>query len=259
MVEPRNNKDSENPQRVIVTSEKHAGEASWLLGTYDIAGETTYAVPTSASKFDCNPKRGGTDKSFLIMNHWLKSNGPPDPVAATNTNSQKVLTQRFQQCIAKRQQIPNTVAVNFTSQGDLFKTVNLYNAAIARQSGVTPMVTKVVKQLRNRDGITDSELRELNALHRLPKISDKTARKLLGPLADRIPTPVALRTFASPCPPGTHAASNAEIKAANKDAKRAAKEGTTTTSTTATLPDGSQPAPTTLPPSGTVRDGCAAD
>ena len=83
-----------------------------------------------------------------------------------------MLTQRFQQCIAQRQQLPNAVAVNFTSQGDLYKTVNQYNAAIARQSGVTPMVTKAVKQLRDRDGITDSELRELNALHRLPKISE---------------------------------------------------------------------------------------
>ncbi len=124
-----------------------------------------------------------------------------------------MLTQRLQQCIAKRQQLPNTVAVNFTSQGDLFKTVNLYNAAIARQSGVTPIVTKAVKQLRDREGITDSELRELNALHRLPKISAATARKLLGPLADRIPTPRALRTFASPCPDGTHAASKKELKA----------------------------------------------
>jgi hypothetical protein len=266
MINPKHEADKENPRRLIVTSEKHPGQASWLLGTYDIAGETTYAVPTSASKFNCNPKRGGTDKSFLIMNHWLKSNGPPDPVAATNTNSQKVLTRRFQQCITKRQQLPNTVAVNFTSQGDLFKTVNLYNAAISRQSGVTPMVTKAVKQLRDREGITDSELRELNALHRLPKISAATARKLLGPLADRIPTPVALRTFASPCPDGTHAASKKELKAAKQAAKEAATS--TTTSTTTTTPSTAdatsapQPAPeatTTTLPSGTVRQGCAVD
>src|SRR6201999_1283377 len=109
-----------------------------------------YAVPTSASQFTCAPKRGGTDKSFLIVNHWLKSNGPPDPTVASNTNSQKVLTQRMQQCITTRQQLPNAIAVNFTSQGDLFKTVDLYNAAIARQSRVTPMVSKVIRQLRDR-------------------------------------------------------------------------------------------------------------
>ncbi len=261
MVTPAHD-DKENPRRLIVTSEKHAGEASWLIGTYEISGETTYDVPTSTSQYNCDPKRGGTDKSFLIINHWLKSNGPPDPVAATKTNSRKVLTQRFQQCIAKRQQLPNTIAVNFTSQGDLYETVNLYNAAIARQSRVTPMVTKVVKQLRDREGITDAELRELNALHRLPKISEATARKLLGPLADRIPTPRALKTFASPCPDGTHAASQQEINAAKRVARRAGTESTTTSTTASTLPpDGSAPASTTttLPPSGTVRNGCAVD
>jgi len=137
---------------------------------------------------------------------------------------------------------------------------------------VTPMVTKVVKQLRDREGITDAELRELNALHRLPKISEATARKLLGPLADRIPTPRALRSFASPCPPGTHAASKKEIKAAEKARKEAKAAGvtsttsTTTTTTTTLAPDGTpaEPAPTTEAPidalpSGTVIGGCAVD
>jgi hypothetical protein len=261
MINPKHETDKENPRRLIVTSEKHAGEASWLIGTYEISGESSYDVPTSTSQFNCNPKRGGTDKSFLIVNHWLKSNGPPDPVAATKTNSRKVLTQRLQQCIAKRQQLPNTIAVNFTSQGDLFKTVDLYNAAISRQSGVTPTVTKAVKQLRDREGITDSELRELNALHRLPKISEATARKLLGPLADRIPTPVSLRTFASPCPEGTHVASKKELKAAKQAAKEAATSTTSTTTTTPLAPDATttpDATPTTLP-SGTVHEGCAAD
>ncbi len=256
MVTPKDDQDTENPRRLVVTSEKHAGEAGWLIGTYEISGETSYDVPTSTSQFNCNPKRGGTDKSFLIVNHWLKSNGPPDPVAASKTNSQKVLTQRFQQCIAKRHQIPNTIAVNFTSQGDLFKTVNRYNAAIARQARVTPMVTKVVKQLRDREGITDAELRELNALHRLPKISEATARKLLGPMADSIPVPTALRTFASPCPPGTHAASKKELKAAKQAAKEAATSTTSSTTSTTIVPAETEAAPEPTPstvPSGTVR------
>ena len=260
MVVPKHRSDTENPRRLIVTSEKHAGEAPWLIGTYEISGETTYEVPTSVAQFNCNPKRGGTDKSFLIINHWLKSNGPPDPGVAANTNSSKVLTQRFQQCIAKRQQLPNTIGVNFISQGDLFKTVNLYNAAIARQSGVTPMVSKLVRQLRNSDDITDAQLREISALHRLPRISEATARKLLGPLADRIPTPRALPDFASPCPDGTHPASKKRIEAAKKKlAEEAATSTTSTTTTTPTTaaPDGSEPTPppATAAPLPTLRSG----
>jgi hypothetical protein len=279
MVVPKHEEtDDENPRRLIVMSEKHPGEASWLLGAYDVSQESPFTF-TSIPQFNCKPNRGGTDKSFFIVNHWLRPDGPPDPVEASKVNSTKVLTQRLQQCITERNQLPNAVAVDFTSQGDLSKTVNRFNAAIARRSGVTAMVTKTVQQLRDREGITDAEVRELRGLHRLPKISEATARKLLGPLADTLPTPVGLRTFASPCPPGTHAASTAETKAAKKAAERAAEAAATTTTTTvapetaetaetAEAPeapevsgtDGDAPAATTTTaPTPTVFNGCAAD
>jgi len=38
-------------------------------------------------------------------------------------------------------------------------------------------------QLRSQQDLTDAQLAELNALHRLPKISEASARTLLGPLA----------------------------------------------------------------------------
>jgi hypothetical protein len=269
MVTPKKNakNQDENPRRLIMMSEKHAGEAPWLLGAYDVSQETPFTF-SAISQFNCKPNRGGTDKGYFIVNHWLRPDGPPDPVEASKVNSRKVLTQRLQQCITERQQLPNAVAVDFTAQGDLYKTVNQFNAAIAHQSGVTAMVNKAVEQLREREGITDAELRELRGLHRLPKISEEKARALLGPLADRIPAPVDLRTFASPCPPGTHAASDAELaaqakaeKKAAKEAKRAEKDGVTTTTTTTTTlaPDTGEPTTTTLPPSGTYQDGCVAD
>jgi hypothetical protein len=261
MIQPTHKGDDENPQRLVMMSEKHGGEAPWLLGAYDVSQESPFTF-SSTSQFNCSPNRGGTDKSFFIVNHWLRPDGPPDPVAAAKVNSRKVLTQRLQQCITERQQLPNAVAVDFTAQGDLYKTVNQFNAAIARQSGVTAIVTKAVNQLRDRDDITDAELHELEALHRLPKISDATARALLGPLADDIPTPAALPKLASPCPAGTHAASHKEIKAA----KRAAKTASATTTTTTTTPSDDAPAPSAPPEPTTttsapkrVLNGCAED
>jgi hypothetical protein len=261
MVEPKQKGDDENPQRVIMMSEKHGGEAPWLLGAYDVSQESPFTY-SSISQFNCNPNRGGTDKSFFIVNHWLRPNGPPDPVEASKVNSRKVLTQRLQQCITERQQLPNAVAVDFTAQGDLYKTVNQFNAAIARQAGVTATITKAVNQLRDREGITDSELRELNALHRLPKISEATARKLLGPLADAIPTPTALPKMASPCPSGYHAASKAEIKAAKKAIREGATSTTAATTEAIAAPDDStappEPTTTTVPPER-ILSGCAPD
>jgi hypothetical protein len=245
---------TEKPRRLVVMSEKHAGEEPWLLGTYDVSQETPFTFST-IPQFNCQVNRGGNDKAFFVVNHWLRPNGPPDPVEAARVNSEKVLTARLQQCIAARQQIPNAVAVDFTAIGDLQRTVNRFNAAIARQSGVTPIVSKVVRQIRSREGITDAELAELNALHRLPKISDASARKLLGPLADAIPTPRALPDLADPCPPGTHPRSAAQVAAEKRARKRAASSSTIAPTTTTTTAPAPEPTTTTLaPPSGCVAD-----
>ncbi len=163
------------------------------------------------------------------------------------------------------------MAVDFTAIGDMQKTVRLFNAAIARQSGVTAVIDKTVKQLREADQLTDAEL---NELRRLPRISEAKARKLLGPLADSIPTPRRLKYLASPCPDGTHAATAAEKKAYEKFQKEAATSTTeppTTTDATVTPDDTnattdtteptSAPAPTTTttPPVAVVQHGCASN
>jgi hypothetical protein len=243
---------------LIVMSEKHPDVYPWLLGAYSVSQESPFTF-SAISDFTCKPNRGGTDKSFFIVNHWLRPDGPPDPVAAAKVNSQKVLTERLQDCIATRQQIPNAVAVDFTAIGDLQKTVRRFNGAIARQSGVTATVDETVRQLQASDQLTDAEV---NELRRLPKLSEAEARQLLGPLADSIPTPRGLPRLASPCPPGTHAATDAELKADKQRAKAAATSTSTTAPSTAagaaTAP--TAPTTTTTPPPGTVvQNGCAND
>lgn len=255
-------KVGERPRRLVVMSEKHPGVYPWLLGAYDVAQESPYTF-TSTSQFNCNPNRGGTDKSFFILNHWLRPNGPPDPVAAAKVNSQKVLTARMQDCIATRGQLPNALAVDFTSVGDLQKTVRRYNAAVARQSGVTAIMDETVRQLRESGLETDNEL---NALRRLPKISEKEARRLLGPLADSMPTPRALVDFADPCPPGSIPDTRGNKKAAkNRKQQERANPSTTTsaaTTTTTVAPDptvdDATPDTPDTPVPASVPEGCVA-
>jgi hypothetical protein len=274
MVDPKHPKtQDENKRRLIVMSEKHPDEYPWLLGAYAVSQESPFTF-SSINQFNCKPNRGGTDKSFFIVNHWLRPDGPPDPVAASKVNSQKVLTARLQDCIATRGQLPNAVAVDFTAIGDLEKTVRRFNAAIALQSGVTATVDEAVRQLRESDQLTDAEA---NTLRRLPKVSSKEARRLLGPLADSIPTPRGLKRLASPCPPGYHAATKAELKADKQRQEEDATSATTEVTTTTLAPsvDGEpadapteepatdaepEPTTTTQPPRGSiVRDGCAND
>jgi hypothetical protein len=257
----------ENPRRLVVMSEKHGGVYPWLMGAYDVAQESPYTF-TSISQFNCNPNRGGTDKSFFILNHWLRPDGPPDPVAAAKVNSQKVLTARMQDCITKRGQLPNALAVDFTSVGDMQRTVRRYNGAVARQSGVTAVIDETVRQLR--DSGLESE-NELNELRRLPKVSEKEARRLLGPLADSIPTPRALPDYADPCPPGTEPDTSGNAKAA-KNRKQREKRASASTTTSTTTPTTTTVAPdisvapdatpidgdTEIPAPAVVPEGCRA-
>jgi hypothetical protein len=231
MVDPEQPDVDDKPRRLILMSEKHAGEYPWLLGAYDVSQETPFTF-TSIPQFNCNPNRGGTDKSFFIVNHWLRPNGPPDPVEAAKVNSQKTLTARLQNCIATRGQLPNALAVDFTGVGDLYKTVRHFNAAIARQSGVTAIVNKTVRQLRASGLATENEV---NELRRLPRISDAEARRLLGPLADSIPTPADLPELANPCPHGTRPDRTAH-DAAKKRKQGTHAASTTSSSTTTTVP-----------------------
>ncbi len=174
---------TEAPRRVIMISEKHGGTERWFPKTYDFFGETPFTF-ASERDFNCSPKRGGLGNPLLLINHWLRESGAPDPVQAASVNSAKALTTRFQQCIAARHQLPNTIAVDFTTSGDMIPTVNRWNAAVARVTGATSVVDVVLRAYAQRPDITPSKLAELKGLHRLPRISMKDARRLLGVIAD---------------------------------------------------------------------------
>jgi hypothetical protein len=191
LVVPKRKKDPERQRRVILMSEKHPGGPKWLPGTYEISQETPFTF-TAIDQFSCAPKRGKTGKPFFIVNHWLRPNGPPDPVQGGKVNSTKTLLGRLQQCAGERGAIPSAIAVDFTSIGDLHGAVAQFNAAITKVAGVTPTIDKALRFLRNHEDLTDAELREINGYKRLPKISDARARQLLGPVAATITRPADL-------------------------------------------------------------------
>jgi hypothetical protein len=164
----------------------------WLLGTYTVSEETPFTF-TAIADFNCNPNRGGTGKDFFILNHWLRPDGPPDPVAAGSVNSQKTLTKRLQQCVTARQRVPNVVAVDFTAIGDLYKTVDRFNAAIAKRSSVTPLINRAIRQAEASGELTDAEAADITALRRLPSITNEDARALLGTAGDHLLDPTGLR------------------------------------------------------------------
>ncbi len=207
MIVPKRATDDQNPRRLIVMFEKHESPYKWLLNTYDVSEETGYTFK-SADKFDCVPNRGKTGKSLFILNHWIQPGGPPDPIVAARTNSQKTLTKRVDECITARGKFPNVIAVNFTSSGDLFKTVRRLNGALARQSGLTSRLEDVISYVENFDAKTKKEVKEvaqairsIQRVKRLPRVTTKQAQKLLGAVADQIPAPSGLSEIVDPSVP----------------------------------------------------------
>ena len=180
MVVPRIASRAEQ-QRLIVMIEKNKSPYKWLLNTYKVSEETNFFYK-SAAKFDCAPKRGGTGKSFFIVNHWINTGGIPDPVEAAKTNSEATLTKRVQQCIATRGKVPNAIAVNFTASGDLFKTVRRMNSAIARQSGVTQRIDEITAAARY---YRDSPLLSDEGPQALRKTSRTSRRSTGSPVSRR--------------------------------------------------------------------------
>ncbi len=194
-------------QRLIVMIEKNKSPYKWLLNTYKVSQETNFFYK-SAAKFDCAPKRGGTGKSFFIVNHWLNTGGIPDPVEAAKTNSQATLNKRVQQCIETRGKIPNAIAVNFTASGDIFKTVRTMNAAIARQTGVTQRIdeiTAAARYYRDSPLLSDEDrklyqqtLKGIKALHRLPGISKREGARVARPARRRAAEAAVARRAGQP-------------------------------------------------------------
>ncbi|HZP31290.1 MAG TPA: hypothetical protein VFC99_20230, partial [Acidimicrobiia bacterium] len=197
MVVPKNKRAEQNPRRLIVMSERHPDATPWMHGTYTLSEETPYTF-SSIGDFSCAPFRGGTGKDFFIMNHWLRPDGPPDPAEAAKVNSKATISNRIQQCIAERGRVPDVVAVDFTAIGDMYSTVNEFNSAIARMSGVTPAINVAVRAIRASSATTQAQLDDLRALRRLPYVSEAQARKLLGAVADKLPPPAGLHEIVKP-------------------------------------------------------------
>ena len=138
----------ERQQRVIVTSENYAHRAPWLLGSSDLMQETPYTF-TAINQFNCQPNRGSSTNPLLLVNHWLRPNGPPDPAEAAKVNSVATLTTRMEQCEQDRGRLPNILAVDFFAVGDIVKVVDNFNAAVANvEQNDKPAIDQVIQTQR---------------------------------------------------------------------------------------------------------------
>jgi hypothetical protein len=179
---------------VITVSENHGDVYEWLPPTYSLFEETPYTF-SAVKDFSCRPKRGGTDKSMFLLNHWLRPDGPPDPVEAGRVNSERVLLERFRRCAEARRRLPNVIAVDFTTIGDLYGTTRDLNAAIGQLSDATPAINEAIEKALASGEISQAQATELRGYRRLPRMSAARARTILGPAAQFVHRPSVLAAF----------------------------------------------------------------
>lgn len=194
--------EREAPRRLIVMAERHGGTEPWLADTYKLSQETPYTFK-SVADFNCAPNRGDASNPLFLLNHWLRQPGPPDPVAAAKTNSTSILGDRIEQCIAARRKLPNFVAIDFFGVGDATELIDQYNAAIASQTGVAAALDQLVDEVDRDPDTSTADQAELDALQRLPTMTQADASALLGPLSGTFPAPGELPNILNPAAPAS--------------------------------------------------------
>lgn len=116
--------------RLIVTAENSGGtaaEPSWFVRAWDVMFDNPWTFE-EPEDFNCNANRGDRGHALALLNHWLsKSGGLGDMDRAHIGNSKEVLLKHAQDCEEEWGRIPNFIAVDHYSIGDLFEVVRILN------------------------------------------------------------------------------------------------------------------------------------
>ena len=106
--------------RVVVFAENEAGGGfDWYHDAFTYTQDTPFSFET-LDDFSCDLNRGDAGNQLFLMNHWLS---PASPTSAESANDAEVIRERFSECAELRGRIPNMIAVDFYSVGDLVDTV----------------------------------------------------------------------------------------------------------------------------------------
>ncbi|HEY2728290.1 MAG TPA: hypothetical protein VGK52_00010 [Polyangia bacterium] len=115
----------EGGHRVFVGAQTAGPPPAWYHHFYDLAWDTPYTFKTP-SDFSCAQNRGKIQNDLFLLNHWLE-NPLPNEMSSATANTREVLLGRAQQCQKESGKLPNFVAVNHYSIGDLFDVVRALN------------------------------------------------------------------------------------------------------------------------------------
>jgi hypothetical protein len=108
-----------------VLVESDGGAEPWYVPAFDVLQETLYRFERE-EEFSCEMGRGSPDNPLLLVNHWL-TNDPANPEAAAEVVDGDFLLARANNCRDERGRMPNILAVDFYTRGDLLDVVDELN------------------------------------------------------------------------------------------------------------------------------------
>jgi hypothetical protein len=117
-------------ERVIVLAENRAGGAPWIHHQPGVVQETPFlfrSVGALKASTSCDPNRGDTAGSLLLINHWVDTPPAPRVTIARRVNARDLLAARVARCREQRGMFPNLVSVDFYRQGDAAQVVDELN------------------------------------------------------------------------------------------------------------------------------------
>jgi len=115
----------ESNKRILVMAENDGSGPAWYHPGFVLTQETPYRF-RSPDEFSCEPNRGKPESPLFLMNHWIEKL-TPSPSDADEVNQYDLLLKRALLCQNSRGMIPNLVAVNFYSRGDILRVVETLN------------------------------------------------------------------------------------------------------------------------------------
>lgn len=109
-------------QLVMLQTGSGGPDAPWLVNGFEFTHETPFTF-RAVDEFSWAPNRGPADAALSQLNHW-----PADVTALVSSaqliSTGELLVGRAERCWDARGQIPNFIAVDFVTVGDLFDVVD---------------------------------------------------------------------------------------------------------------------------------------
>lgn len=112
-------------ERLVVFAEEEGPPPAWYANAFESMQETPFLALTPEA-LSCRPNRGDPEATLFLMNHWVQRVAP-DRADSVTINQREFIVERARECEAERGLLPNFVAVNFYSLGDVMGAVDELN------------------------------------------------------------------------------------------------------------------------------------